>query len=592
MKKKPNSLLIATLTSSILLLSACASTDIEQAIELPEPKSNLEITAPTPAIIPIEEEIQYGNFSEDILTRVILAELAGQRGLNQEALDEYQALARETGDIGIIKRSARIATFLRDIPTSIAMTEMWLVQEPDSIEAHQTISFQMISLGRYKKALEHFAVLLTLGADVDFRLITARATADENIALIIDALIADFNDLTELHPSNQPLLLGLAHLYQVNNQHQESYQIINLLAQQNNDEPELVILEIRLLELMGKTEQAQLRLKESLRTNPAHKQLRFLYARKLIDEQRYNDATEQLALIIKQDPEDFDILYSLSLLSMEMTRYNDAKGYLQRLVDNSQRLDDAHFYLAFINAQENNVDRAIEHYLQVNSGSNFQQAQRNVTALMLQQGRYPEASARLQNIRFRNPDYNLSLLTMEANLLIDANLNNIAVQFLNNAVGAFPNNLQLLFLRSVLSQNINDLALMEQDLRKIIRLNPDNAIAYNSLGYTLADRTERYDEAYRLIQQAMEIAPNDPAIIDSLGWVQYRLGRYEEAKESLLLAYELFPDHEVAAHLGEVLWVLGKKNQANRLWKKALEVQPDSKFILNAIERLSSDSSI
>jgi len=148
-----------------------------------------------------------------------------------------------------------------------------------------------------------------------------------------------------------------------------------------------------------------------------------------------------------------------------------------------------------------------------------------------------------------------------------------------------------LFLRSVYSQEIKDLALMEEDLRKIIQLNPNNPVAYNSLGYTLADRTDRYDEAYKLIMRAVELAPNDPAIIDSLGWVQYRLGRYEEARANLDRAYELFPDHEVAAHLGEVLWVMGEKSEARSVWRKALESQPDSDHIRSTMERLTSESS-
>jgi tetratricopeptide (TPR) repeat protein len=208
---------------------------------------------------------------------------------------------------------------------------------------------------------------------------------------------------------------------------------------------------------------------------------------------------------------------------------------------------------------------------------------------MIRAGRYREVRSRLQNVRFRNPDYNIALLSMEANVLMDEGQMDEAGRVLNNAVGAFPNNIQLLFLRSVYSQEINDLALMEEDLRRIIQLNPNNPVAYNSLGYTLADRTDRFNEAYELIKRAFELAPNDAAIIDSLGWVQYRLGMYEEAIENLDRAYELFPDHEVAAHLGEVLWVTGERTQARSIWRKALESQPNSEFIRSTMERLTSD---
>ena len=343
---------------------------------------------------------------------------------------------------------------------------------------------------------------------------------------------------------------------------------------------------------MGEAALAKRRLEQSLRNNKNHKELRFQYARKLVDEQRYREAHDQFEIIVEQFPDDYDMLYSLALISMEINMLNEAKLYFSRLVENAHRLDDSHYYLGFINAQENNTDTAIEHFFNVNGGGNFLPAQRSLAELMIRAGRYKEVKARLQNIRFRNSDYNIPLLTMEANVLMDEGFLDEAGTVLNNAVGAFPNNIQLLFLRSVYSQEINDLTTMEVDLRKIIQLNPNSPVAYNSLGYYLADRSDRIEEAYELIQRAVELAPNDPAIIDSLGWVQYRLGLYDEARQNLDKAYELYPDHEVAAHLGEVLWVMGEKSAARAVWRKALESQPDSEYIRSAMERLTSDSSI
>ncbi|MDC1528793.1 tetratricopeptide repeat protein [Gammaproteobacteria bacterium] len=584
------------------LLSACATTPdtngegisvtdsaeagTDQAAATPSPEDAQ--TQPIPAPI----DIEYGHFSEDVLARVIIAEMAGQRGYNQKALNDYLELARETNDLNIIKRASRIASFLRDVPASIETGSLWLAKEPDSQEALRTLAFQMVAMGRYREAMDHLRNLLAQGATIDFRLITNQTAMDTNAALMIDALIADFEELTALYPDNQSLRLGLAHLYQQNDQVEQSYDLVRVLAKEMNNNPEVVILEVDLLEQMGNTALAEKRLEQALRNNENHKELRFQYGRKLLDEQRYREAHDQFQIIVEQFPEDYDMLYSLALISMEINMLNEAKQYFQRLVEKAQRLEDAHYYLGFINTQENNPTEAIGHFINVNSGGNFLQAQRSLAELMIRAGRYPEVKARFQNIRFRNPDYNISLLTMEANVLLDEGLFSEASTVLNNAVGAFPNNIQLLFLRSVYAQEVNDLLLMEVDLRKIIQLNPTSPVAYNSLGYTLADRTDRFEEAYQLIQRAVELAPNDPAIIDSLGWVQYRLGLYEEARENLDRAYELFPDHEVAAHLGEVLWVMGDKSAARKVWRKALESQPDSEHIRSAMERLTSDSSI
>lgn len=561
-----------------------AELDTSQAVATPTPEDSQPIPAPV--------DIEYGHFSEDVLARVIIAEMAGQRGYNQKALNDYLELARETNDLNIIKRASRIASFLRDVPASIETGNLWLAKEPNSQEALRTLAFQMVAMGRYREAMDHLRNLLAQGATIDFRLITNQTAIDNNAALMIDALIADFEELTALYPANQSLRLGLAHLYQQNTQIEQAYELVRVLAQEMNDNPEVVILEVDLLEQMGNTALAEKRLEQALRNNENHKELRFQYGRKLLDEQRYREAHDQFQIIVEQFPEDYDMLYSLALISMEINMLNEAKQYFQRLVENAQRLDDAHYYLGYINVQENNPTEAIGHFINVNSGGNFLQAQRNLAELMIRSGRYPEVKARFQNIRFRNPDYNIPLLTLEANVLLDEGLYSEASTVLNNAVGAFPNNIQLLFLRSVYAQEVNDLLLMEVDLRKIIQLNPTSPVAYNSLGYTLADRTDRFDEAYQLILRAVELAPNDPAIIDSLGWVQYRLGLYEEARENLDRAYELFPDHEVAAHLGEVLWVMGDKSAARKVWRKALESQPDSEHIRSTMERLTSDSSI
>lgn len=541
--------------------------------------------AAAPAETP--DEIEYGRFSEVVLTRSIMAELALQRGQNQQALQEYAALARETGNISIIQRAMRLATFLRDTRLALEMGELWLAQDPDSGDARQMMAVQLVFTGRYREAMDQMTWLLQRGIDIDFRLIPARSDNDPNAGLILDALIADYRDLLQQHPDQQSLRLGLAMLLEQNDQVEEAHTLLAEAARASNNDADIVVQEVRLLELLGREAQAGKRLEEALESNPRHKQLRFLYGRKLIAERRYRDAKEQFTILVEQDPRDFDMVYSLALLSLEVNMLDDARQYLQRLVANGQKLDDAHFYLGYIAAEENRTDDAITQYRLVKGGNNFLQALRNLTELMVQAGRYPEIKAHLQSVRLRNADYNIPLLSMEAGILIEQDQFAEARSLLDSAVGAFPNNIQLLFQRSILFQELNELAPMEADLRKVILLDPGNPAAYNSLGYTLADRTERLDEAYELIRKAIELAPNDPAIIDSLGWVQFKLGRYDEARRNLERAYELFPDPEVAAHLGELYWVTGDRAAANRIWRSALELEPNSEFILNAMERLN-----
>lgn len=597
---------LPVLLASSLVLTACSTIPVAPApAEQPSSDETAQQEVTPPADEQKEKELHYGNFTEDQLSRTILAELAGQRGQSELALDEYAALARESNNISIIQRAMRIATFSRDPNLAIEMAELWLLQEPDAVEPRQTIALELVTLARYRDAFDQFEILLTQGETVDFRLLSARIAATAgNQTPVLTGLIDDYEALRKRFPDNDSLRLSLSHLYQIDKQPEPALLLIRQLlreAEQRERDAkttevaqgeiissgDLVVLEVQLLDQQGESAQSLRRLQQGVRSYPTHKDLRYLYGRRLIADHDYPEARSQFSVLVEQNPADYDLLYSLALLSMEVNLYAESRGYLQRLVLNGQKLDDAHYYLGFIDGQQNNTAQAIEHYLQVKGGSNFLQSLRNLTELMVRAGRYDEVHTHLQNIRFRNADLNTPLLSMEANILIDEKRFPEATTLLNSSVGAFPNNVELLFLRSVLSQETNDLALMETDLRKIILLQPQSPVAYNSLGYILADRTNRFQEAYELISKAHDLSPDDPAIIDSLGWVQFKLGRYPEARDNLDKAYKLYPDAEVAAHLGEVLWVMGDKSAANRVWRNALATQPESEHIRDAMRRLN-----
>lgn len=585
-------------TGFVTLFTACTNTQLEPPAEpedtLPATDNNavtIQTAESEPASLPPpQEEIVYGSFPEDILTRVIIAEMAGQRGYNQTALNDYLALARETNDLGIIRRAALIATFLRDSEASLELNELWLAKQPDSEEALKTSAYQLIAVNRLSEALALFARMHELGYEIDYRLISNRADNNIEFQPRLVGLINEFEALLPNYPQHFTLRLAMSQLYRQNNQLQEAYEILHQLALENDDPVDILVAEVEILEEMGEIRQARRRLQNSLDHKPDNKQLRFAYGRKLVEDGNYRDAMEQFAYIVEQDPQDFEMLYSLALISIEANQLGAARNYFQRLVVNGERLDDAHYYLALISDEENDPEQAIEHYLQVNGGNNYLIALRNYMELMIAQERYAEASEHLRQVRLRSPEINSTLLALEGSLLLDAEEYYSAFTFLSRAINNYPNDTQLLQLRTLVSQELDDFALLELDLRTIMRLNPNNPSAFNTLGYYLADQTTRYSEAKELIDRAIELSPNDPAIIDSLGWVQFKLGMYEEAKMNLERAFELFPDHEVAAHLGEVLWVMGNREAAREIWQGALETQPESEFILTTMQRLDAES--
>ena len=174
---------------------------------------------------------------------------------------------------------------------------------------------------------------------------------------------------------------------------------------------------------------------------------------------------------------------------------------------------------------------------------------------------------------------------MEAQLLADRGQEREALGFLDSILGREPENVELLFYRAMTGQRFGQLDILEADLRKVIELDPRNADALNALGYTLADQTNRHEEALKLIEKALEIRPHEAAFIDSLGWVQYRLNNFEIALTHLRLAFDIFRNDEIAAHLGEVLWVVGDRTEANQVWEEGLELSPESEILKNVIQR-------
>ena len=223
------------------------------------------------------------------------------------------------------------------------------------------------------------------------------------------------------------------------------------------------------------------------------------------------------------------------------------------------------------------------------STNNYLNAQQQATRLSIAVGDLQGAHAWLMSQSRGQPRLEILFTTVESGLLIQAGHTDRARELLDTALNKYPNEVDLLFARVLLNDAVGDRAASERDLRQIITMQPDDARALNHLGYMLADQTDRYEEALELIERAIALSPDDPAIIDSLGWAQYKLGRYEEALTNLRRAYAAFPDHEVASHLGEVLWKLDRRDEAVAVWEEALEARPDSELIEDVMNRFLPD---
>ncbi|MDY6992115.1 MAG: tetratricopeptide repeat protein [Pseudomonadota bacterium] len=312
---------------------------------------------------------------------------------------------------------------------------------------------------------------------------------------------------------------------------------------------------------------------------------RLMYARMLANAQQFTQAIEQFQWLLPNYPDKADILYALGILSLQTEQLKTAKEYFKKLVHSEERLNTAYYYLGQIAETEDNLAQALSWYQKVDDGSNYLNAQARIALILVEQGQLDKALRHLHMVPVDNDEEALILTQFEAELLIEKQYYKRAMAVYNRALADEPDNVELLYMRALLAEKMGAITQLEQDLRRVLALEPDNVQALNALGYTLADHTQRYQEAYELIKQALSLRPNDYYILDSMGWVLYRMGHYAQAIKYLQKALEQQFDPEVSAHLGEILWNSGDREAAEAIWNKALEAFPDNPKLLEVIQR-------
>lgn len=566
------------LISISLILSGCQAL----APERNQSANDTDATAATQISRPAES---IADFSSDTLISLLTAEIAGQRDRFDIASDNYSEQAQITGDPGVAERAFRIAEYLGEDHRALSSALIWANTAPDNIEAQRSAAIQLAQAQRYDEAMQRMEIVLLANGETQFDFLALSAAQSDRRT--IQALLQSFDRLLAKHPQNQQLVFSKAVLL---NQDERTLDALHLLEKQpkKNAVVATILLRARLLSQLDRGEEALPLLRNALKKHPEDNRLRITYARQFIELNRLEEARAEFLELLQQSPYDDDLRFSLALINMDLGAWLEAQAYLEDLIIRGSHTNAAQYNLGRVFEELQDSEQALAAYNSVQAGSNYLPAQQRIIALLLSNERLRDATIHFEQQRVLHTDLVIQLHLIEAEgLSRHGHVENAWVR-INQALRQHPNDPSLLYTRAMVADKRNDLAQLEQDLRFIIAADPDNAMALNALGYTLADRTERLEEARELIEKAHQLEPDDAAITDSLGWVYYRLGDKHTAERLLREAFSAYPDAEVAAHLGEVLWQLGKHKEAQQVWNQALETQPNHPVLLETIQRLTN----
>lgn len=564
-------LLALALTCALLIGCATQAPVAEQEVE-PQPE-------------PAEEAVPERPFPSDSLYELLVAEFALRRQVYDVTLNNYVKEAPLLRDAGVSAHTTHLAQFMQRPDDALKSAKLWVELDPQNAEANNTVAGLLAQQGRTLEALPYLEVV-------------ERQTGSANFAMLLNGfnqlsdaqraeLVQQIDKLSAQYPQNTRLILSQALIHTEYKQYDLALENLDELLKLEPDQPQAMLLETRIL-IEQKAKNPYARMQRALEKNPDDQKLRLQYAR-LLTANDMPAAREQFEILSQQSPQDADLLFSLALISRETGDPAAARAYLNKTIALNQHVDESYYYLGRLDEEESKPEEAIVNYSKVGAGPEYLAASSRIGQILADSGQLQRSNAWFTEQRAQYPQLRDQLYGLEADILSRAGSLQEARQLLTQALAETPDSAGLRYARAMISEQLDDLDGMEKDLRTLIAADPSNATALNALGYTLADRTQRYTEAHELVSRALALQPTEPAILDSMGWVLYRTGRYDESVEYLSRAYAGFPDPEVAAHLGEVLWVKGDTEGALAIWRGALARDPAHPVLIETFRRLGVD---
>lgn len=525
------------------------------------------------------------SIDSDVLFMLLTAELAGQRGRYDIALEGYLEAAKRVKDPRFAERAAMIAMYMKDAAKTQEAVALWLRQDPNSQAARKIAALSALNAGDKKAAVEHLDALLRIdpaGFEKSLLEVVAALQKEDKTAFVYDAL----DELSVNHPDNATVYFVKSLLAAQMDKKELAEINIQKALDIQPDWDKALIFKAQIAMLSGDLNKGIKALKVAAAKRPADDKIKKLLAQLLIKAKDYTQAAQVYQDLIKANPEDGESRFALGLVYLQMDQDDEAEDIFTALLDQEQWKNQASFYLGKIEEKQDHPRKALKWYDKINEGPVAFEAGISAVSLLAKEKRFDEAGERLDLLQGKFPKQKLRLLLTQAELLSQQKRYGQAFDLLGKALLDYPDEKDLLYAHALMADRVGKPDVLEADLKKILAKNPDNAEALNALGYTLVDKTDRYAEAEQYLQHALRLAPDEPVILDSYGWLQFKLGNKAKALDFLQRAYAKQRENEIAAHLAEVLWSLGRKDEAKKLFKEAIEEAPDDEYLLDFQRRI------
>lgn len=559
-----------------LLLISCAHASQQDTGQAEKPGFEAEKQA----------ELPKQKLTEEVLYEYLLGEMALQRDQPELAAQLYLKLANSTRDPRLARYAAHLAFETRQMDKAMAAFNLWLEIEPNSLLAKQALATLLISGGKLDESRPHLKSLLA-------------ATTENvgNIFMRISPMITSYPDksiafnllyeLAQPYPRVAEARWALAQAAEAAGKHELALEEAQQAYALRPEWDSAALLNAQLLKGTA-PQQALTLLKKYLEAYPDTKEVRLFYARALMEQKQNQEARSEFQQLLNAYPDNADLAFAVGLLSLDLGELDRGEKELQQALTNKKKDENVvYFYLGQLSEAKKHDEEAMQNYNKVKDGEYNFSARLRMAYLTNKSGKLNEARQILHKTVTKNNQQRVQLAMVEAQILRDAKQFESAYQVLMQGLEKLPNQPVLMYEAAMLADKAGKHDAFEQMMRKLIEIEPDNAQAYNALGYGLLERNERVPEAMKLVEKAYQLAPEDAGIIDSMGFGYYRSGNLSKSLEFLRRAYAANPDPEIAAHLGEVLWVQGEKEQAKKMWSDALIANPESTVLQLVIKKFT-----